>query len=388
EALTRQVAALRFPLPRAAFSRSAWVLEPPPVLALMAKLREGGVPLKDDAAAEPYRGVLTGFNEAFVVDQAARDRLAKEDPRSAELLKPFLRGEDIGRWAAEWQGRWMIVMPTSADHAWPWAHMDLDAAEACFQASFPAIARHLGAHRATLRAREDQGRFWWELRPCAYYAAFDAPKIVWQEIQYHPAFARDAAGLFVNNKAFLLPSSDPFLLAALNSPALWWFNWRHLARMKDEALTPQAFRMVEVPIPRPDAAAADEAATRTEACAAITRERLAAAAQLRDWYAAAWGLERPPRALAEPWALDAQGFLDALKAALPAKRRAFTSAQTRAIRAEHAASIAPMQARLAALAAHERALSALVNRAFGLTPEEVKLMWKTAPPRMPIAPEA
>ncbi|MCX8134061.1 MAG: Eco57I restriction-modification methylase domain-containing protein, partial [Roseococcus sp.] len=47
EALTRQVAALRFPLPRAAFSRSAWVLEPPPVLALMAKLREGGVPLKD-----------------------------------------------------------------------------------------------------------------------------------------------------------------------------------------------------------------------------------------------------------------------------------------------------------------------------------------------------
>jgi hypothetical protein len=35
--------------------------------------------------------------------------------------------------------------------------------------------------------------------------------------------------------------------------------------------------------------------------------------------------------------------------------------------------------------APERQLSDLVNAAYGLTPEEVALMWATAPPRMPFA---
>lgn len=133
EALTRQVAALRFPLPRAGFSKSAWVLEPPPVLALMEKLRRGGVPLKDYAGAEPMYGVKTGFNEAFVVDQAKRDRLVADDARSAELLKPFLRGEDIGRWAAEWERRWMIFARRgTAIH------------------DYPAVLRHLETFRREL----------------------------------------------------------------------------------------------------------------------------------------------------------------------------------------------------------------------------------------------
>ncbi|HEV7268791.1 MAG TPA: Eco57I restriction-modification methylase domain-containing protein [Falsiroseomonas sp.] len=387
DALAEQVAAAAFPLPRAAFTREAWVLEPPDVRALMAKLSRVGVKLRDYAGAAPYRGVLTGLNEAFVVDQATRDRLVAEDPRSADLLRRFLRGQDIERWASDWAGLWMIVLKSSGDHPWPWAGLAEADAETCFAREYPTLHRHLSAWRDKLRAREDQGRFWWELRSCAYYDQFDRPKLIYQEIQYHPAYALDRAGHYLNNKAFLLAANDPFLLAALNSPLLWWFNWRHLARMKDEALTPQGFRMVEVPIPRPDHASAAQAATLADALAATARARHAAVRALRAWYAAEWGIAKPPGKLGEPFALDAPGFATALRAALPAAGRRLSAAAIAHIHAEHAATVAPLAARLAEAGRHERALSRLVNAAFGLTPEEEALMWRTAPPRMPVAPE-
>jgi hypothetical protein len=129
------------------------------------------------------------------------------------------------------------------------------------------------------------------------------------------------------------------------------------------------------------------AATHTESLAAIAREAQQARQDLRHWYAAEWGLEKPPHRLADPFGLSAADFAQALRAALPAKSRNLTAAAVARLHAEHAASIAPIAARLATAAARERALSRLVNEAFGLTPEEVALMWETAPPRMPIPPE-
>ena len=55
-----------------------------------------------------------------------------------------------------------------------------------------------------LRKRQDKGRFWWELRSCAYWDAFEKPKIFYQEIQFHPSYSLDSAGRFGNNKTFFL----------------------------------------------------------------------------------------------------------------------------------------------------------------------------------------
>src|SRR3546814_10146699 len=70
------------------------------------------------------------------------------------------------------------------------------------------------------------GRFWWELRACAYYEAFEKPKISYQEIQFFPQYALDVEGQLGNNKTFLIANADSGLLAVLNSPLMWWFNWR------------------------------------------------------------------------------------------------------------------------------------------------------------------
>jgi hypothetical protein len=109
------VAAAAYPLPRAGFTRESWVLEPPAVMALLDKIKRNGVPLAEYAGTRPYRGVLTGLNEAFLIDGATRDRLVADDPGCAEIIKPYLRGQDIERWWSPWQGTWMIFARRGID---------------------------------------------------------------------------------------------------------------------------------------------------------------------------------------------------------------------------------------------------------------------------------
>ena len=94
---------------------------------------------------------------------------------------------------------------------------------------------------------------WYEIQDnTAYFAEFLQPKILYQEIQYHPSYSLDRSGLLTNNKCCFITSDDPWLLAVLNSPLMWWYNWRHLGHAKDEALTPQGFQMEMLPIARCD----------------------------------------------------------------------------------------------------------------------------------------
>lgn len=218
--LGRQVDEEGFDLDRGRLGAQPWTLEPPEVERLMEKLRRRGVPLVEYAGVKPYRGVLTGLNEAFLIDTATKERLVAEDARSADIIRPFVRGQDVGRWRAEWAGLWMILLKSSDDHHWPWSSLEAAAAEASFARVFPAIYRHFSPLRERLIRRQDQGRFWWELRRCAYYPEFLVEKIEYQVIQYHPQYAFDGSGALANDKIFFLPNSDPYLLSVLNSPLL------------------------------------------------------------------------------------------------------------------------------------------------------------------------
>jgi hypothetical protein len=116
------------------------------------------------------------------------------------------------------------------------------------------------------------------------------PKIIYQEIQYFPAYSTDTDGRYLNNKGFMLPSTDLWLLAVLNSSLLWWLGWRHFPHMKDEALTPAAFRMETLPIAKPLESSAARVADIVGTLPAIAREKHAAHRALRDWLAVTWEL--------------------------------------------------------------------------------------------------
>jgi Eco57I restriction-modification methylase/TaqI-like C-terminal specificity domain len=379
--LSSIVADLRFPMPLRSFNRSGWVLEPPDVRALMERIGKQNGTLLALVGRNLYRGVLTGFNDAFVVDTSKRDQLVSEDPASAHLFKRFLRGQDIERWASDWCGHWMIFIRHGTD---------ID--------RFPAMRAHLSQFRKSLEPRPSDwkgndwpgrkpGQYrWWEIQDSiAYFAFFEQPKIIYQEIQFYPAYNLDASGFYLNNKGFMIPASDSFLLAALNSPLLWWFGWRHFAHMKDEALTPQGFRMETLPIARPNQEQAERAEAITGKLAAIHRQRHQARHALADWLRVEWNLARPPTDLLAPFELSADGFAEVLRKALP-KQRKLTIAEVAAIKDAPAETVAPIAAKLAEAERLERQLSAVVNAAYRLTPEEEALVWRTAPPRMPISP--
>ena len=97
-----------FPLPRAMFSKESWVLEPKPVMDLLEKIRRNGVPFAEYAGVKPLYGIKTGLNEAFLIDTPTREQLVRDDPACADIIKPYLRGQDIDRWHAPWDGLWMI----------------------------------------------------------------------------------------------------------------------------------------------------------------------------------------------------------------------------------------------------------------------------------------
>ncbi len=224
--------------------------------------------------------------------------------------------------------------------------------------------------------------FWWELRSCAYYEDFPTKKIIYQEIQYHSAYALDANGHFANNKTFFVAHSEMLLLGVLNSPLMWWHNWRYLPHMKDEALTPVGFKMETLPII--DAAAETKASVggHVSRLIEITRQVHQTQRMVADWLATQHGIAKLSRKLAEPFTLDPDGFVAAVRKAR-APRHGLTAAAVKDLRREYAATVAPVRSLLAEAARREQAVGDLVNAAYGLTPEDIALMARTAPPRMP-----
>jgi len=383
EALEAQVAELAFYIPTTELTRQAWILEPSSVRTLLRKIRQTGSTLSDYVGANSlYRGVLTGLNEAFVVDTPTRDRLIAADANSADILRPFLRGQDIDRWSSDWAGLWMIFTRRGTN---------ID--------NYPAIRTHLESFRSRLEPQpadwnsgEWQGRkagnyHWFEIQDnIAYFAAFEGPKIVYTDIAWSPQFSIDHSGALINNTAYIICSDDPWVAACLNSPLGWWFAWRAAQHGKDEALRYFTTFMESFPIPHIRDQDAQFVKNEVALLGNINSERHQSRKAIKHWLMLNFDINPTSGALISPFTLSADQFTNALRASLPRKRRTLSSAAITAIQAEHAATIAPMSARIAEATRHEVALSALVNRAYELTQEEEALLWATAPPRMPISP--
>jgi hypothetical protein len=389
--LLAAVAAATYPLPRAHFTKESWTLEPPEIVALLEKIRKNGVPLEEYAGTKPYRGVLTGLNEAFIVDTPTRDRLVKDDPSCAAIIKPYLRGQDIDRWWSPPSGLHMIMLKSSGDHSWPWADAPDEAeAEKRFKAAHPSLHSHMKtwesfvdtetAKRRGLRHREDHGRFWWELRSCGYYDAFDKPKVLYVDIMWSASFLQDTGGRATNNTCYFVPSDDPWLTSVPNAPIGWWFAWRRAQHGKDEALRYFTSFVETYPVP-----ATGDVSGEVTRLAHGRRTLLNSVGAIHDWLRHEFNVDRPGRALSAPYQLDADGFVGAVRAALP-KSRKWSAAEIARLKLEYADTVTPAREAAASILALERELSDRVNASYGLTPEEVALTWRTAPPRMPLDP--
>ncbi|HHW19761.1 Eco57I restriction-modification methylase domain-containing protein [Thermodesulfovibrio thiophilus] len=222
------------------------------VMNLKAKIERIGKPLKD-WDIKIYRGVLTGFNEAFIVNTETKERLCKEDPKSADILKPILRGRDIGKYYYKWAGLWLIKI----ESGWTNQNRSKKAPETFFKESYPAVYKHLKTFSNTkgkgkgLYNRDDQGDYWWELRDCDYYDEFEKEKIIYPVIGQNGTFCFDSKGFYNNDKAFFITGKHlKFIIAILNSKLTFEYLLKIGSGLGKEGFEFRKIYVEQLPIPK------------------------------------------------------------------------------------------------------------------------------------------
>ena len=246
-----------FLMPQSELKPDGWRLESQEVLNLLAKLRKAGKPLGEYVNGRFYRGILTGLNEAFVVDRATRDRLIAEHKSSAEVLKPFLRGRDVKRWQTQSQDLWLLFIPWHFPlHKDPNITGASEKAEVELRKKYPAVYRHLSGFKTALSARnivETGIRYeWYALQRwgAEYWQEFEQAKIVIPAITDNVNYAPDTEGHFSNDKTSICITDKPnFLLALLNSRVLWWFIRQISASKQGGFYEFKPMYVSELPIP-------------------------------------------------------------------------------------------------------------------------------------------
>lgn len=210
-------------------SEDAWFIGSSAEQKLKEKIERISKPLKD-WDVNIYYGIKTGLNEAFIIDTPTKERLCAEDPKSAEILKPILRGRDIKRYSYEWAGLWVIVAKFGF---YKTAHL------------YPTIVSHLkkyenelknrGQCRYTRNKKSEKTNYngqhhWLELdnNPQEHYLfEFEKEKVVWQRITQEPTFCFVEPNIFIlDSMAFFTGNNLKFIIAVLNSKLIY-----HYAKM-------------------------------------------------------------------------------------------------------------------------------------------------------------
>ncbi len=379
--LQTQIDTEGIPVERDRLKGKSWSLEPAAVDDLMRKIVNEKLQLSKFAGTESFRGVTTGLNEAFLIDQSTRDNLLNTDPKSDEILRPYMRGQDLERWSSNWQGLWMIFARRGIDIE-----------------NYPAVKAYLEQFRERLEPKPKDwkgGKWpgrklgpyaWYEIQDSTeYWREFEKPKLVYPEITWRLQWSFDDQATLCSNTAYFLPSNDFWILSVLNSPLAWWYSWRTALHGKDEALRFIGVFVNQFPIATPSDGTRENCETTVGRLIQIQTELQSTTATLLDWLRVEFDIAKPTRKLLAVLELDGEELVKEVRK-VRGKKNPLSAVGLKALREEHAQTIEPAQALAREAVTLEHRLSDLVNQAYGLTPEEIDLMWKTAPPRMPISP--
>lgn len=205
----------------AGFFPSKPIVRPVPSVspeALLAKLKNTGVPLS--RYGNIYSGILTGHNDAFVIDEPKRQQLITNDVSSRELIEPLLLPDQ--KWKAKLM--YLICIPSSRDKLWPWSEAKNEVeAKRIFRESYSAISAHLDRYEDKLRARSHQGKFYWEFTPSNLYSISKRSKIFYPSTGTSLRATYDTLGVFPLFPGRFILTDDLSLLAILNSALLNWY---------------------------------------------------------------------------------------------------------------------------------------------------------------------
>ncbi|MDX2138850.1 MAG: TaqI-like C-terminal specificity domain-containing protein [Chloroflexota bacterium] len=284
--------------PQTELGEKPWQLTASSFRKLVEKIWDVSVPLRKHLASDPYSGIKTAANDVFEINKGTLDQLFIDGTVASDVVRKWLRGRDVKKWAINTSGLYVIAFRNSNDVgvAYPWsnAHSEREA-EQVFLATFPTVYEYLKRHETKLRNRSDQGQWWWELRSCTYYDAFATAKIVWAKYGITPSFAYDSEGTLATNTVFFLPTKDMYLLGVLNSMVTQWYATSNFNLVQGGYIEWIPANVKMLPIPNSPPALREQIAAVARACLDAAKdapERLSALeAQLNALVYQAYGLD-------------------------------------------------------------------------------------------------
>ena len=199
-------------------SSDSWVILSPIEQSIKRKIEAVGTPLKDWDIQINY-GIKTGFNDAFIISTEKRDEILEnclteeERERTAELIRPILRGRDIKRYSYDWANLWLINTHNGIKGVIP--RIDIN--------DYPAVKAHLDLYYDKLAKRADKGDTPYNLRNCAYLEDFYKQQIAWIELSDAPKFVLIENLTSVNTVFFMTGNHLKHLLGVLNSKLVTWY---------------------------------------------------------------------------------------------------------------------------------------------------------------------
>ena len=190
----------------------SWIILSPIEQSIKRKIEAVGTPLKD-WDINIYRGILTGYNDAFIISTEKRNEILanckneEEHKKTAELIRPILRGRDIRRYSYDWANLWLINTHNGIKGKIPRIQIE----------NYPAIKAHLDEYWEKISTRADKGDTPYNLRNCAYMEDFSKPKIVWGNLNLTSNYALVENDSFINAPSSMIVPASNYLLAILNS---------------------------------------------------------------------------------------------------------------------------------------------------------------------------
>lgn len=199
-------------------SSDSWVILSPIEQSIKRKIESVGTPLKDWDIQINY-GIKTGFNDAFIISTEKRNEILnncsseEERTRTAELIRPILRGRDIKRYGYNWADLWIINIHNGIKDVKP--RIDIN--------EYPAVKAHLDLYWDKISKRADKGDTPYNLRNCAYLEDFNKPKIMYPNMTKFLPFYYDKKGFYQNDKSFMITGKNIAFLAAFLNSSLFKF---------------------------------------------------------------------------------------------------------------------------------------------------------------------
>ena len=199
----------------------SWVILSPIEQSIKRKIEAVGIPLKN-WNINIYRGVLTGCNEAFIIDSTKRKEIlancqsAEEKERTEELIRPILRGKDIKRYGYVDNGRYLINTHNGVKGKIP--RVDIN--------DYPAVKAHLDQFWDKISKRSDKGDTPYNLRNCAYLEDFSKPKVIYPNMTKYMPFVYDNMSYITNQKCFIITGIFVAYLTAFFNSSLFKYCFR------------------------------------------------------------------------------------------------------------------------------------------------------------------